>query len=74
MASTDAYGAGGAAKFLEEAAAANLWVLISTSFPNNANDFSDQINALKSVDARVILIFCQTSDAGASPRPNSFTL
>ena len=64
VASTDGYGAAGIAAFLSAAASRGLNVLVSLNFNNNANDFTEQYRELQRSDARIIILFCQTADAG----------
>lgn len=64
VSSTDAYGSAGIAAFHIAAADAGLNILTAQTFAKDANDFSEQYHELKRHHARVIVIFCQASDAG----------
>lgn len=63
VSSSDAYGADGIAAFLEAARAASLTVVAQLQFGHNAADFSEQLDVLGASHARVIVLFCGTSDA-----------
>ena len=64
VASTDGYGAAGISAFLSAAARRGLTVLASVSFAKDSSTFTDQYRELVRSQARIIVIFCQASDAG----------
>ena len=63
MSSRDSYGADGIAAFLEAASEESITVLAHLSFEKAATDFSEQYAALAASRARVIVLFCGSSDA-----------
>jgi ABC-type branched-subunit amino acid transport system substrate-binding protein len=62
--STDAYGAGNADAFTDVAPTAGLSITITQSFAKDSLDFSPQQKKLLRSGARVLVLFCQTSDSG----------
>ena len=63
-ASTDNYGSAGIAAFLTAASDLGMSVLTSVIFAKDSTAFDNQFDELKRVDARIIVVFCQASDAG----------
>eukprot|EP00966_Prymnesium_polylepis_P044191 1024304-Prymnesium_polylepis.1 len=63
-ASTDGYGSAGIAAFVTAASDLGMSVLTSVIFAKDSTAFDNQFAELARVDARIIVLFCQASDAG----------
>eukprot|EP00736_Rhodelphis_marinus_P000467 Rmarinus@m.7904 len=63
IASTDTYGSFGIDAFQSRAKELGIELLVTRSVSNNQEDVSQELQAIKDAEARIIVMFCQASDA-----------